>query len=226
MVKIYTVKSRPNFKIPWNKTGPVNMSGSGCVIEGNLVLTNAHVVSNQTFVQVRLFGHPELFEASVLAVSHDADLALLTVDKKNFFEKTTALRFGKLPEVRAEVTVYGFPQGGDTLSITQGVKSRIENQDYAHSKVILLAVQLDAAVNPGNSGGPVMIGNRIVGVVMQSLYRAENIGYMVPTPVINHFLKDREDGHVDGFPDPGVIWQTTRNEGFKKKLGLEEMVET
>ena len=221
MVKIYTVRSQPNYFNPWDMYSPSATTGSGCVIEGNLILTNAHVVSDQTFIQVRLHGRSERHRAQVVAVSHEADLALLTVPDASFFEGVTPLPFGELPDVQEDVVVYGFPKGGDTLSATEGVVSRIEHQTYAHSNLNLLAVQLDAAVNSGNSGGPVLLDNQVVGVVMQSLESADNIGYMVPSPVLYRFLKDLADGQYDGIPSLGIHWQRVENEALKKMLGLE-----
>ncbi len=122
--------------------------------------------------------------------------------------------------MQQEVVVYGFPIGGDTLSTTKGVISRIEQHTYVHSSHEFLTLQIDAAINPGNSGGPVMVGDRIVGIVMQSLSNGENIGYIVPTPIIQHFLADLEDGHYDGFPDDGTFIQTMENPGLKNKFGL------
>ena len=222
MVKIYAVENRPDYDNPWNMKGPDAASGSGCVIEGNRILTNAHVVSDQTFTQVRLHGRSKKYPARVLAVSHEADLALLTVNDPSFFRGAKPLAFGQLPQVEQEVVVYGFPEGGDTLSTTKGVISRIEHHRYVHSQIKLLAMQLDAAVNAGNSGGPVIVDGLIVGVVMQSLKKAENIGYTVPVPIIRHFLTDMEDGRYDGFPDDGIFIQSLENESLKKMYELKE----
>jgi S1-C subfamily serine protease len=222
MVKIYAVENRPDYDNPWNMKGPEAASGSGCVIAGNRILTNAHVVSDQTFIQVRLHGRAKKYPARVIAVSHEADLALLTVNEPSFFHGAKPLAFGQLPQVEQEVVVYGFPEGGDMLSTTKGVISRIEHHRYVHSQIQLLAMQLDAAVNAGNSGGPVMVDGLIVGVVMQSLKKAENIGYTVPVPVIRHFLTDMKDGRYDGFPDDGIFIQSLENESLKKMYGLKE----
>ena len=222
MVKIYAVENRPDYDNPWNMKGPDAASGSGCVIEGNRILTNAHVVSDQTFIQVRLHGRSKKHPARVLAVSHEADLALLTVNEPSFFRGAKPLAFGQLPQVEQEVVVYGFPEGGDMLSTTKGVISRIEHHRYVHSQIKLLAMQLDAAVNAGNSGGPVIVDGLVVGVVMQSLKKAENIGYTVPVPIIRHFLTDMEDGRYDGFPDDGIFIQSLENESLKKMYRLKE----
>ncbi len=224
MVKIYCVENTPDYDNPWNMSGPESYNGSGCVIKGNLILTNAHVVSDQTFLQVRLYGQSKKYTAKVVSVSHEADLALITVDNPTFFKGIKPIQFGELPNVQDEVIVYGFPEGGDSLSTTIGVISRIEHQRYAHSLIKLLAAQLDAAINSGNSGGPVIIGDRIVGVVMQSLEGSENIGYMVPVPVIDHFLVDVEDGHYDGFPQLGIGLQKLENETLKNIFNVKNNI--
>jgi S1-C subfamily serine protease len=222
MVKIFAVQNRPDYTNPWNMFGPASLSGSGCVISGNRILTNAHVVSDHTFIQVRLFGQSRKYEAKVLAVSHEADLALLTVNEPDFFKGVKPLEIGELAKVQQAVVVYGFPQGGDALSTTTGVVSRIEHQVYAHSMLDLLAVQIDAAINPGSSGGPVLVDDKIIGVAMQFLGNSENIGYMVPVPVINHFLDDLKDHHYDGFPEDGIFCQTMDNDGLRKMYGMKD----
>lgn len=220
IVKIYTTYDKPDYYDPWRMHGARSATGSGCIISGNRILTNAHVISDQTFVQVRRYGQARRVRARVLSISHHADLALLTVDDTGFFAEVEPLEFGELPEVQQEVHVYGFPLGGDMLSTTKGVVSRIEHRGYEHSSADFLAGQLDAAVNPGNSGGPVIINDRIVGVIMQSIPGADNIGYMVPVPIIDHFLKDIEDGAYDGFPILGVVIQGMENPGLKDKYGM------
>ncbi|MFC2092180.1 S1C family serine protease, partial [Elusimicrobiota bacterium] len=86
----------------------------------------------------------------------------------------------------------------------------IEHNRYTHSKAYLLTCQIDAAINSGNSGGPVLKNDKIVGVAFQS-GRGENIGYMVPSPVIKHFLNDIKDDNYDGIPGLGISWQNMEN---------------
>lgn len=222
IVKIYTTSSQPDYYNPWSMLGSTSGTGSGCIISGNRILSNAHVVNYQTFVQVRRHGDARRYQARVLNVSHAADLAILTVDDPDFFEGIPPLELGELPEAQDEVLVFGFPMGGDTLSITKGVMSRIEHQTYSHSSVSLLAGQIDAAINPGNSGGPVMKDGKLVGVVMQGFSQADNIGYMVPINVIQHFFTDIEDGVYNGIPSLGVSMQELENPALKKRCGMDE----
>jgi S1-C subfamily serine protease len=220
LVKIYSVISKPNYYRPWQHKS-YRSAASGFIISEKRILTNAHVVANQTFIEVRRNGNPKRYQARVLSVSHDADLALLTVDNPTFFDNISPLEFGGLPEAQQDVRAYGFPTGGDTLSITRGIVSRVEHVQYTHSSLQFLAGQIDAAINPGNSGGPVISEDgKVVGVAMQGRRDADNIGYLIPVPIIQHFLEDTKDGHYDGFPDPGIIVQDMENDNAREKYQM------
>jgi S1-C subfamily serine protease len=223
IVKIYTVSKTPNYLEPWNSTVR-RSSGSGSIIFGNRILTNAHVVANETFLEVKKYGDTKKYQAKVMFVSHDVDLALLEVKDKEFFKNTTPLPFGKLPNIQDKVTVYGYPMGGNTISVSTGIVSRIEHNVYVHSAKSFLSIQIDAAINPGNSGGPAISNGKLVGVVMQQIPRSQNIGYMVPVDIIRHFLKDVEDGRYDGFPQLGIYTEMLENPTQKEyfKLGKDE----
>jgi S1-C subfamily serine protease len=215
IVKIYVVSKIPNYLEPW-ASSVRRSSGSGAIILGNRILTNAHVVANQTFIEVQRYGERKRYIAKVASVSHQADMALLEVEDESFFEGVEPLELGELPHIEQKVVVYGFPMGGNTLSATTGVVSRIEHHRYAHSGESFLAVQVDAAVNPGNSGGPALTDGKIVGVVMQNLTKSQNIGYLVPVDMVKHFLEDIEDGRYDGFADLGMVTQRMENPTIKQ----------
>ena len=220
IVKVYAVTSSYNYDNPWQMSGQSNSTGSGSIISGNRILTNAHVVSNHTFIQVKKAGEPDRYTARLESISHDSDLAILKVDNPDFFKGSKPIDIGELPHVRDRVVVYGFPTGGDELSITEGVVSRIEQRNYAHSNANLLACQIDAAINPGNSGGPVIKDDKIVGVAFQTSTMGENIGYMVPAPVIMHFLKDTAKGGYSGFPELGIRTQRLENPDQRLKFNM------
>lgn len=224
VIKIYTTQAAPDYFTPWRLLTPRQSSGSGSVIAGNMILTNAHVVANASYVQAQKHNDPRRYQARVTFISHAADLALITVDEPGFFSGLKALPIGDLPEPLQEVSVYGYPMGGKSLSITKGILSRVEQQTYAHAGTYLLAGQIDAAINPGNSGGPVIVDQQIVGVVMQanSGRRSENLGYFVPPSIIQHVLADREDGILDSFPDLGFRTQTLDSPAAKAAYGLSK----
>ena len=115
-------------------------------------MTNAHAVEYGTIVQVRKRGGEAKYEVAVEAVGNECDLALLRVveDEDEFFDGLVGLEFGDLPELQDEVDVLGYPVGGESMSVTSGVVSRVEMQEYSQAGFSLLALQIDAAINPGN----------------------------------------------------------------------------
>jgi len=204
VVLILCVSQDFNCVTPWKTTRMGQGLGSGFVIEGNRILTNAHNVSNHKYIEVKKQNLARRYPAIVTFIAHDCDLAVLSVLDESFFDDTIALELGALPRINSKVRTYGFPVGGSQVSITEGVVSRIQTGVYIHTQADShLVVQTDAAVNPGNSGGPVMQDGKLVGVAFQNMREADNIGFMIPTTVIRHFLKDIEDGIYDGFGSLG-----------------------
>jgi len=143
------------------------------------------------------------------------------VEDESFFKGLKPIPVGELPRLGQQVTILGYPIGGDRLSLTQGIVSRIEMSQYAQSQRRLLSVQIDAAINAGNSGGPAINKRgRLIGVAFEALEEGENIGYLIGSPVIRHFLHDLESGTFDGFPDLGVVTQNLVSATHRRFLGL------
>lgn len=220
VVRIYSTYQDPDYESPWQNLAPRGSSGSGVVIGDGQILTGAHVVANATFLQVQKMADPEKATATIRAVCHDSDLALLEVDDPAFLRGIRAARLGDVPSLRDEVAVVGYPVGGEELSITEGVVSRIEVQRYEHSQRYMLAVTVDAAINAGSSGGPVFAGERVIGIAFQALPEAENVGEMVPSPVIRAFLDGARRGKLPLVPGLGITTQNLENPALRRWLRM------
>ncbi|CAN1162612.1 Protease Do-like 10, mitochondrial [Linum perenne] len=221
VVKIFTVCSTPNYMLPWQNKSQRETTGSGFAIPGKRILTNAHVVADHTFVMVRKHGSPTKYKAQVQVVGHECDLAVLLVENDEFWEGMTSLELGEVPCLQESVAVVGYPQGGDNISVTKGIVSRVEPTQYVHSATNLMAIQIDAAINPGNSGGPAIMGEKVVGVAFQNLSGAENIGYIIPVPIIRSFISSwEENGEYVGFCSLGLSCQPTENVQLRKHFGM------
>lgn len=123
---------------------------------------------------------------------------------------------------RDAVTVLGYPIGGNAISTTTGVISRIEYRIYVWSQEYLPAIQIDAAINSGNSGGPAVNDKgELVGIAMMKLKGTSNIAYIVPSIIINTFLKDIKDGKVDGLCKDTTVINHIENEQLKNYYGLQ-----
>jgi S1-C subfamily serine protease len=203
--KIRVVSRDINFTYPWKKQANQSASGTGFYIGDGRIMTNAHVIAQASFITVQRDGDAEPQSAYVEFVAHDSDLAILKTSRKDYFEGVKALNFGTLPKLRSPVITVGFPMGGEQISITEGVVSRVGFRTYVHSgDAKHLLVQVDSAINSGNSGGPVFQGRTVVGVAFQAFSRAENTGYIIPTPVVTRFLRDIDDGIYHGHPKSGI----------------------
>lgn len=223
IVRIEVSTQVSNYKSPW-KTGSFSGgTGTGFLIGENLFMTNAHVVSNQKRVLITKHGSSQKYKANVLHVAHDCDLAILSVDDFSAFKGLKKLEFANVPELESSVRVIGYPIGGDRISVTRGVVSRIDFSAYAHSSIDAhLIVQIDAAINPGNSGGPVLQDNKVVGVAFQGLTQADNTGFMIPTPVVKRFLKDIEDGVYDEYVELGISIFPLFNPAMREALNVKQ----
>jgi S1-C subfamily serine protease len=219
--RIEVATQMPDYQTPWNTGRFSGGIGTGFLIGKNKILTNAHVVSNGRRVLVTVYGSPKKYPAKVEFVAHDCDLAVLSVEDFKDFESFPVFELGEVPSLESQVRVIGYPVGGERLSVTRGVVSRIDFQFYSHTRADShLIVQIDAAINPGNSGGPCVQDGKVVGVAFQGLTQADNTGYIIPTPVIRRFLTDIEDGHYDQYADLGVSDFPLHNPAMRKELGL------
>ncbi|UCD34924.1 MAG: trypsin-like peptidase domain-containing protein [Nitrospiraceae bacterium] len=217
LVKVYAVSSDPSYLAPWAMLPENQVVGTGFVIRGQRILTSAHVVANQKSVSVRKALDSEQYPARVIVAAHDADLAVLAVDDEDFFGDRAALEIGEVPELPLNVEIAGFPDGEIPL-ITRGILSGLDYRKYCHSSTYLLAGEIRAGITTGFSGGPVMSGGTVVGVMMQAS-RNGTVANMVPSPVIEHILVDMRDGQYDGFPDLGVV--TYKPDHAREEAGHE-----
>ncbi len=221
VVRIVNQSQRGNWFAPWDAPASQQSSGSGFAIEGGGILTNAHVASDSRLLLVYLQGDPTPYQARVREIGHDCDLALLELEDAERLARVPALRLGGLPAPGSAVETYGYPSGGQLLSSTRGVVSRIEMNLYSHSGLDShLTVQTDAAINPGNSGGPVIQAGKVVGVAFQAASHLENVGFFIPIEVVRHFLDDIRDGRYDGYPELGVSTSNLENPAARAAAGM------
>ena len=221
VVSIDVTAQRGDWYTPWQQAGILQFTGSGFLIGPGQVLTNAHVVSDAKQILLRRNGSSRPYFARVEFIAHDSDLALLRVNDAGFDEGVAPLVIGELPSLLTRVRTYGFPAGGEKISRTEGVVSRVQFVTYVHSSADAhLAVQTDSAINPGNSGGPVMQDGAVVGVAFQVSTELNDVGYFIPTTVVRRFLDDIQDGHYDGFAELGIRSSNLTNAAYRDHLRL------
>jgi S1-C subfamily serine protease len=224
VVKVFATLRRPDLSRPWSKSAPAEVSGSGVVIEGKRILTNAHVVTYASQIQVQGSQAGDKVPATVESIAPSIDLAVLKLEDESFFKDRAPLpRANKLPQIKDAVYTYGFPTGGTTLSITKGIVSRIEFVRYSVA-ASGLRIQIDAGVNPGNSGGPAIADNKMIGLVFAHLQNSDNISYIIPNEEVELFLKDVAAGPYKGKPGMWDELTTLENPALRPYLKADKSV--
>jgi S1-C subfamily serine protease len=224
VVKVFATQRAPDPFRPWSKQSPREVTGSGVVIEGKRILTNAHVVRYASQVQVQANQSGDKYSATVLAIAPGIDLAVLQLDDESFFASRPPVpRANVLPAIKDTVLAYGFPTGGSSLSITKGIVSRIEFMAY-NFPVSGLRIQIDAAINSGNSGGPAIADDKMIGLAFAAMGNAQSIGYIIPNEEIELFLQDIGDGQYHGKPAIYDSLQTLENPALRAFLKLDRSV--
>jgi S1-C subfamily serine protease len=222
LVKIFAKLRGPDVYRPWTRTSPRDVTGSGVVISGKRILTNSHVVSHASEIFIQPDKSSERIAAKVEVLSAAMDLAVLKLNDESFFDSHHPLRQNpKIPALQQTVVVYGYPEGGTDVSVTRGIVSRVEFAEY-YMSTNGLRIQVDSAVNPGNSGGPALVDGQMIGVVFSKLEQADNIGYIIPMEEIELFLDDIKDGRYDGKPMLLDEFQNLENEALRAKLKVDK----
>lgn len=179
-------------------------TGTAFVVHSEgLLLTCFHVIKDAGRIEVRLDG--KVYRAAVVGTDPERDLALLQVDAASL----PALPWIKAEDVELgeEVRAFGFPLTtalGSSLKVTRGTISGVERE--AGQPVF----QIDSAVNPGNSGGP-LVNDRgeVVGVVVARFADALGVGYVTPvdtaTPLLRGLLPLRPGERRVRFEGPALV---------------------
>ena len=234
VVRIMTTRQRPSWTVPWQMRSVEASSGSGAIIPGNgkiRILTAAHVVADSTYLTVQRntdYFDSEKFPARVLAQFHDTDLALLEIDDADgafsSIKPMSVAAPSVMPALRSKVNVVGYPVGGDRVSVTEGVVSRVDIAKYSHSGRFACSFTVDAAINAGNSGGPIVdpAAGNIIGVAFQKLVGSgvENQGHGVPPYLIWRFLNGvARNAGADELPSLGIAIQPLESPALRTYLG-------
>jgi putative serine protease PepD len=180
-------------------------TGSGFVVSSDgLIVTNEHVVDGASQVQVKIGTSSKAQDAKVVGVDASRDLALLKVDASNL----KALPLGDSSTVSVGDSTYaiGNPYGLDH-TLTTGIVSALHRDlQSPNGATISGAIQTDAALNPGNSGGPLLDGSgQVIGVNAQIATGGNSgggqggnvgIGFAIPASTVKAFLADAKAGKL------------------------------
>ena len=191
-----------------------SVTGSGIVLnEDGYILTNYHVIdtaySKGMSIRVITYDGAE-YDAEVVGVETDSDLAVLRIDA----EGLVPAQIGDSDNLRVGQTIYavGNPLGELTYTMTSGIVSALNRRITTDEDVTVNMFQIDAAVNNGNSGGPVFnVYGQVIGVVTAKFSQdgMEGLGFAIPIGDACRVARDLvEKGYVSGKAYLGLTMAT------------------
>ncbi|XP_053434637.1 serine protease HTRA4 [Nycticebus coucang] len=172
-------------------------SGSGFIVsEDGLVVTNAHVITNQQRIQVELQSGAQ-YEATVKDIDHRLDLALIKIEPNT---DLPVLLLGRSSELRAGEFVVAL---GSPFSLQNTVTAGIVSTPQRGGKELGLKdsdmdyIQTDAIINHGNSGGPLVnLDGDVIGI--NTLKVTAGISFAIPSDRIRQFLAEYHERQLKG----------------------------
>jgi S1-C subfamily serine protease len=169
-----------DWKSPFNKSSNSNSIGTGFFIDSEYILTCCHVVENSLKVYINIPSlDKEKYEVELISCCPCLDIALLKSKtyKSNFFLELDDSDKAKATD---KVIAVGYPLGLENAKYSAGIISGIEEHFF----------QIDAPINGGNSGGPLLnTENKVIGINTSKITTSEGIGFSTP---INFFKKQKE----------------------------------
>jgi serine protease Do len=169
--------------------------GTGFVVSSDgLIVTNKHVVSDSSATYKVLFNDGSEVQAEVKTLHPTQDLAIIKVDKNNLkpveFADSDKLKVGQT------AVAIGNALGEFDNTVSRGVisglrRSIIASDNMGNTEQLSQVIQTDAAINQGNSGGPLLdINSKVVGVNVATAEGAQSIGFAIPSNVVVRMIDD------------------------------------
>jgi serine protease Do len=207
VVQIFAQIAEIDLLQPYKTPQQYSVCGSGFFIneEGDLI-TNAHVINQACaiWIQIPSLGR-RIIDVELVGMTPDRDIALLRVTEEGLqiirkvLGKVPYLNIGDSDLVHRsdEVLALGYPLGQQSLKSTTGVISGREQH----------MIQMDAAINPGSSGGPLLneIGE-VIGINTSGVNEAQNVGYAIPINELKIVLPDLYKTTLLRKPYLGVLY--------------------
>ena len=210
IVRIRTQKKAFNWIEPYINNSSFESIGTGFFIDlEGYIITNYHVINNslKIYIQIPIYGN-KTFDTKLISVYPKLDLALLQIQN---FKNENKLELGKsnLLKRGEEVLAVGYPLGQTKIKMTSGIVSGFQNGD----------IQTDSAINRGNSGGPLIKNNKVIGINYSGYDEAQNVSYAIPVDYFKIVENEMRNNEFIDFPILACTFNNT-NEVIMKRRKL------
>lgn len=195
VVQVFVQTASFNWLEPYKSPNQNKSCGSGFFIdEDGHIVSNFHVIDDAVDIKIQIptLGK-EQFDVEVVGVCPDRDISLLKLTSESYEKIKTSLgkvpflEFGSSDQVvrTQEILALGYPLGQEKVKSTQGI---VSGREHVWGESYL---QITAALNPGNSGGPSLnTSGKVIGINTARIPTAQNIGYIIPIDDVKSVIAD------------------------------------
>ncbi|MHA3775111.1 PDZ domain-containing protein [Verrucomicrobiota bacterium sgz303538] len=221
IVRVNVTNQGFDFVRPWGKRPPFARRGIGAVLPNKRVLVTAELVANANYVELEAADGGQKAPASVDVVDYEANLALLKTDDTSLLKDLPPLDL-TVATVGDTLSVWQLEANGNLL-VTRGPMTSVEVSRYPIDESSFLLYRMTASLQFRDSSFvlPVVKDDKLVGLVMRYEGQSNNAD-IVPTPIIEHFLRDAAQQPYKGFPRAGMSFSGTRDPQLRRYVGLPE----
>ena len=175
IVKITVQQLEIDLNHPLNLFSKNESTGTGFFIDDNVILTCYHVVNNALDIIVDIYINEldkKKIKAKIKHIFPDDDLAIIELLEFSTNYNCIKLNFSIITDTHSntEVNTIGYPLDTNNIKINRGIISGFQDS----------MIQTDSTLNPGNSGGPLIINNKVIGVNQSKYMEASNTGFAIP----------------------------------------------
>jgi S1-C subfamily serine protease len=223
VVRVNATDQAWDFFHPWTKHAPYSRRGLGAVLDHGEVLVTAELVENANYVELERAESGERVPATVIAIDHEADLALLKPTDDHFLNGITPLRITDAV-VGDHLAVWQLETTG-ALLITDALLTTVEVGRYPEDDVSLLDYSLTTSLQyrDGSFTLPIVKGGKLAGILLRYDTRTQNAN-AIPAAVINHFLADAAGKNYGGFPRAGLLFSPARDPQLRRYANVPAMI--
>ncbi len=225
VVRVTATNQGYNFIRPWEKESPNRRDGLGAVVEGGRVLVTAEMVRDHTFIELEKPDTGEKTPAKVVGVDYEVNLALLeTEDDPEFLSSFVPMKVDAGVRTGDTLEVWQIERNG-TPAITEGTVIRVDvgGGGYFADGAFFLQYVLRGSLQyrAGSFTLPVAKDGKLAGLLV-TYDSKQQTSDLIAAPIIDHFLRDLEDGEYSGFPNLGLAYSSTLDEQLRRYLKIDE----
>ncbi len=198
VVYILVTSQKRDYASPWQKGEVTRSSITGCVIEGNRILTASYSLTDNILIEVMKKGESRKYTASIEIKDYHSGLALLRVEDKSFFNGLRAVTFLPPGAINARTArVYKW----DTLSSLKEYLAELTKTSirFYDPNCGVLMHQFSTSMNEGGNGEPVFIDSRLAGLATGLNAESKTL-FVISSDMVQRMIKDAADGTYEGLP--------------------------